>query len=236
MTVSGFDSWGWDGKMPEGYDYKYVGMNFSLFSQPFRKHSLFDTQWNAAKTLGLGRIPYCLWRYTINQENHAAWIADNLPKDLGFPVALDFEDRGAIKGLRSVERIAQWGRALHDALDGHIMIYTARWWWDSWIKPYDNAFSRHGWSPYDYPLWEADPPPDSPIAGRWTKRAIRQVLLDWQAPGFNAKIDVNQMEEDFYNKYAGGGPPPSDPREEIEGELTGIAGALFKIRRLLEEI
>ena len=95
-----------------------------------------------------------------------------------------------------------------------VMCYSAKWWWDYWAKPY--VQSKHKF--YDRLLWEADPGPDTPEPGEWTKEklAMVQVRLDWNAPGFNARIDVDEISDEQYKKWLGEEPE----KVIIEGEFA----------------
>ncbi len=159
------------------------------------------------------RGPYALWRYRVNQEKHAQFVIDNLPLPRELPLALDFEDKFAIKGVRTVERIAKWGKTFEDA-DIDFVIYTGKWWWDDFVAPYHSYFERFGFDPYQYALWECDPEPDTalPGLGKWERMAVmRQIMLDVpNVPGFNASIDVNHANEEWYNSYISDNPLPPE--------------------------
>ena len=199
----GFDSWGAT-DFPQADEYLFAYFNFNNFTAPYTKHKYFDQQWRVAGDKGYLRGPYSMWRYYCDQTNNARWVIDGLPI-LELPLALDFEDKYAVKGIRTVEKIAQYGKTFTDhGID--IVNYTATWWWNTWVKPYDSYFAQFGWSPYDYPLWECDPPPDTVTPGRWTPDQIVMVQsrLDYAECGFNAKIDEDQATDVFYQKYKGG--------------------------------
>ena len=83
------------------------------------------------------------------------------------------------------------------------MIYSAGWWWDRWAKPY--VQDRHGF--YDKMLWEADPPPPTPI-GEWGEPDVKQVRLDIMVPGYNAAIDENEATDEWFNSYVAETPAP----------------------------
>ncbi len=215
MTTKGFDSWGAT-TFPDAGEYKFAYFNFTLFWPPHSIHKVFPQQMKLAKELGYLRGPYSMWRYYVNQEKHAQFVVDNLP-ERELPLALDFEDKWAIKGIRTVERIAKWGKAITDKVPD-VIIYTGKWWWDDFVAPYHSYFKSFGWSPYDYPLWECDPDPDTalPGLGKWEgKDIMRQIMLDVpNVPYFNATIDVNHADEAWYQSYVT--PYPPSQKTEIE--------------------
>jgi len=54
----------------------------------------------------------------------------------------------------------------------------------------------------DYPLWVANyTAAAQPLMPKgWDEWVMWQYIGDWSAPGFNAKIDVNQVNEEWYNE------------------------------------
>ena len=220
--VKGFDSRYWNGIMPPGYDYKYVGIKISggVDFVPVEPQK----QWRLAPDQGLKRLPFHYWRgknrvtyrgtdpkeWGKKQAHHFFETKMKWSNDIGeLPPCMDVEDKYSIKGLWVIDSMWAFLERTEQLWGKKPMIYTAGWWWNTWAAPYANYYST--WSPYDYDLWEADPPPDTPC-GEWEESMITQVVLDWSAPGFNAKIDVNHAQKEWYNKQVGesGEPPPND--------------------------
>ena len=208
--IQGIDSRYWNGVLPPGYPCKFAGIKISEGTRTDLDLSMPLLQWKRCPDQDISRLPFHFWRGSRVKDptEHGKAQANHFFKEkmkegynIGeLPPAIDVEDRWAQKGLRTVTNIKAcleetqrlWGRKP--------LIYTAGWWWDSWCKPYADYWAD--WSPYDYSLWEADPPPDTPC-GRWTKSCITQVQLDATVAGFNARIDVNLAEEAWYYKHTG---------------------------------
>lgn len=206
--IKGFDSWG-ALSFPEPTDYKFAYFNFNNFTAPATVHKYYKQQTTLAKQLGYLRGGYAMWRFNSDPVTNGQWVASNYQK-MELPLALDFEDKYATKGVRTVESIAKYGKAITDA-GVDVIIYTGKWWWDVWVAPYHSYFDTFGWSPYDYPLWECDPDPDTalPGLGKWAgKDVMRQRVLDWAAPGFDATIDVDYAHEAWFNQYTN----PTSPK------------------------
>lgn len=210
MTIIGFDSYATTTMPPPGNPFQFAYFNFNNFSNPLTKMIRFDQQVKLAQDLGYKVGGYAMWRHNVDPVAQADWIIRNY-KPLDLPLALDFEDKYAVKGVRMVEHISTYGKRLTDAgLD--VICYTATWWWNVWYAPYHNWLAQLSWSPYDYKLWECDPDPDTvtPGLGKWDGKVIGvQYLLDVPGVhGFNATIDYDKIvdEEWYYDKIGGGGP------------------------------
>lgn len=190
---------------PLNTEYEFMGIKISEatgggpYSQPL-------TQWQLAGDRGLARLPFHFWRGSwSNPEAHgieqAEWFFDTYSQHFGgaeLPPCIDCEDTYAPRGLYSVRDILACVKRTEELWGKKPLIYSAGWWWDSWIKPYtapDHEF-------YSYDLWEADPPPDTPI-GYWNKSVIIQTKLDFVKPGYNASIDENEADENWYTSQFG---------------------------------
>jgi len=228
MTVKGFDSWGAT-TFPDAGEYKFAYFNLTLFPWPYRIHKVFHQQWKLAKDLGYMRGPYSMWRYIVDQEKHAKFVIDSLPLPRELPLALDFEDKYAIKGVRTVERIARWCKVFVEH-DIDFIIYTGKWWWDEWVAPYHSYFERFGFDPYQYALWECDPAPDTalPGLGKWDRMAVmRQIMLDVpNVPGFNASIDVNHADDEWFLSYVD---PAPQPHPELVVQVFAPRGVRIEV-------
>ena len=204
---TGFDSRYWNGLMPDGYDYKFVGIKLSGGTSFVPKEP--KVQWVRSVDHNLARLPFHYWRGSRLQDptEHGIAQAEHFYKTMRtyfggdpgeLPPAIDCEDKHSRKGLATVTDIKACLIRTEELWGRRPMIYTAGHFWDSWCMPYADYWSD--WSPYDYDLWEADPPPDT-SCGKWDESVIIQVLLDWSAPGFNAGIDVNKMQQWFWDKH-----------------------------------
>jgi len=210
--IKGCDSYGAT-VFPEPGEFRFIYFNNSLFYPPMQTNKSFPVQWRRAMDLGYDRGMYHMWRYYVDPVDHANSILDRMRGDFGeLPVGLDFEDRYAVRGIRTVESIAKWGKVFTDA-GIPIIIYTGTWWWDVWVTPYDSYFDQFGWSPYDYALWECDPDPDTvlPGGGKWEgKDVMRQYRLDTAYPGFNASIDIDYAKKEWYDRVRAKEEPIND--------------------------
>ena len=196
--IQGFDSRWWNGVIPEGYDYKFAYMKATEgddFSSPE-----FPMQWAALQSYGLPKGAFCFHRQNCSVSGLASRFYGHVAATGHFgalPPVLDFEDTRARPSLALVEHMNDCLKAVEDKFGRACMIYSAKWWWDRWAKPY--VQDHHLF--YERELWEADPPPDTPSPGEWGKPAVVQVKLDWSAPGWNAAIDVNETTQEWLDKY-----------------------------------
>ncbi len=230
----GLDSRYWDGVLPAGYDdgyFKYAGIKISQGTKDNLDLSAPKKQWALAPAQGLDRLPFHFWKGSTlgNPEQHGIAQAEfffemmvKLDPNLGeLPPCVDAEDKWARKGRNTLIDICACAKRTKELWGKHPLIYTARWWWDSWVTPWDN-YDRSKYDPYIYDLWEADPPPDTKEPGDWELQedqpVIIQVQLDVAYPGFNAKIDVDWADPNWYDKQVGT-TPPQPPAEKTEVEV-----------------
>ncbi len=208
-AIKGFDSRYWNGHLPTGYDYEFYiakATQDDLFVSPE-----FRGQWESAGQLGLKQGMYHYWRHFSGPQGQAG-LYKSVSDDVGgpgyFPPILDIEDPRADKSLATAHKAWNCLDAMEQLFGEEVLVYTANWWWQSWIEPFIS--DSHPF--YDRKLWEADPPPPTRIAWPDDKIVIIQEILDWHAPGFNAGIDQNIVnDEDWYNSLGGiQVPPPED--------------------------
>ncbi len=215
--IQGFDSRWWNGILPAGYDYRFyiAKLNEGEWTSP-----QFPIQYRAANQLGLLRSAFNFHRYASDAVKSAKAYHDGIIANGGYgkiPPVLDCEDTRAPRGLKLVEHMWTELQEMEQLAGQEVMVYSAKWWWDYWAKPY--VKSQHDF--YSRPLWEADPAPDTPEPGEWTKEelAMVQVRLGWNAPGFNAAIDVDEISDEQYTKWVG------DEPETFKAELDIPKGA-----------
>lgn len=199
----GYDSWGHLGPVVNP-KYKFVGLCFNNFSRPLEKHPLFDDQLAFAREQDLLVIAYVMWRgpNIISPETLAQWLLANLPEKV--LVAADYEDRWSVRGTQAVLSIRKFGHLMMNA-GKYDMSYTAPWWWDDFITPYDSWFTRGVsdtpvWDPYEYPLWLCDPAPFGRNPGDWDKWVVRQNAINIKDPEFNAAVDYDEMTDEYYEE------------------------------------
>lgn len=208
--ILGFDS-RYTTTIPEDTEYQFAGIKISeaVGGGPYTQPKI---QWQLATDMRLHKMPFHFWRgsRTEHEQNgidQAEWFRDVYEEHFGsiseadLPPVIDCEDVYANAGLSSLRDIVAclkrtedlWGIPRYSAL-----LYSAGWWWDTWIKPYTDPHSEI----YKWKLWEADPPPETPI-GYWAveNSKIVQRILDFVKDGFNASIDENIVtDNDWYNK------------------------------------
>lgn len=200
----GFDSRDWDGAFPAGHDkYKFF---FGKITEGDYLPSMgrFERQLFACRTLGL---PISGWHFhrgyasAKEQSDIFEEWATNYGLPEIFPLILDLEDTWSTPSLRLVNNMWETLKYIEDWA-GEVWVYTAKWYWDR-IEPYIQG--HHDF--YSHALWESDPDPDTPEPGEWTKEDIVciQKRLDFKPIGFNAKIDEDEMPDEIFNQYAGGG-------------------------------
>lgn len=215
MTVLGFDS-RYTETIPSDTEYEFAGIKISdgagggPYTQPL-------IQWERAGELGLDRLPFHYWRGPglddpeRDGEEQARWFRklyeDHFlphgPAEL--PPVLDAEDRFSRPGSRALRSLMSFLDHTESLWGRKPLFYSAGWFFDHHIKPYTTPAHRI----YTYELWEADPPPDTPI-GFWaeSESVIKQVRLDFPKEGFTAQIDENEAQDEWYAGATGGGSEP----------------------------
>ena len=222
MSIKGFDSRYWDGHLPPGYDFKFYiakATQDTVFVSPE-----FKGQWESAGRLGLNQGMYHYWRHFADPQGQAKNYKD-VSDEVGgpgyFPPIVDVEDPRAAKSLATANHAWNTVEAVEQKFGEEAVIYTANWWWQSWIEPF--IPDSHPF--YTRKLWEADPPPPTRIAWPDDMIVMVQEILDWRAPGFNAGIDVNVITDlAWYNGLSGDEPSPP-PGEEP----TVLQPGLYKV-------
>jgi hypothetical protein len=142
------------------------------------------------------------WRYTpagnASQQDQAAWFLSHLAKypDAVLPPVHDFEDKAGVKGKATGDRIQAYGYAFEQERKT-TMVYTAPHFWNYWV----GAYEFKSWNPYSKELWEADPPPDTPLPGKWKDYSVIQYKLDIAYPGFKCGIDLDYARNAWWDKY-----------------------------------
>ena len=219
--IKGFDSRYWNGHLPVGYDFDFyiakATQNNAFVSPEFR------SQWESAKQLGLNVGMYHYWQVWAPARGQADLykrISDEVGGPGYFPPILDIEDPRSEKARSTADKAWDTLDAMEQMFGEEVVVYTANWWWQSWIEPFIS--DSHPF--YDRKLWEADPPPPTRIAWPNDKIVIVQNVLDWNAPGFNAGIDVNVItDEDWYNGLGGVAVPPDND------EYVVLKPGLYKV-------
>ena len=226
LTVKGFDSRDWSGVMPPGTGFRFFGGKLTeadYLPSPGR----FERQLNSCKQLGL---PVMAWHFHRGYTDPAVQVTTykremlklGLPNKL--PAVLDLEDHLSTPSLRFVNNMYDTLRLMEDEF-GEVLVYTAKWAFDRWM-PF--VQSQHDF--WSRPLWESDPDPDTVEPGHWTKDDIRvlQKRLDFTPPGFNAKIDEDWADEQWFLAHTGPS-VPTPPQSTFEITLRVPAGVKVNI-------
>lgn len=219
----GFDSRWWKGIMPADSPYLF-GYCKATEGDGFTSQQ-FGLQMLALQHYGKLKGAFHFHRQASNTTvavTRFHTVVSSLDVPVELPPVCDFEDTRATPSLKLVDHMWAHVQEIEQKFGQECMIYSAGWWWDRWVKPY--VQSRHKF--YEKMLWEADPPPPTPI-GEWGEPDVRQVRLDIMVPGFNAAIDENEATDLWFNSYT---QPLSDKTEvevkyktaEATIKLTGV--------------
>lgn len=222
----GFDS-RFTTTIPENTEYEFAGIKISeaVRGGPYTQPLI---QWNLATELGLDKLPFHFWRGSNDDPKQdgieqAEWFYSVYEQHFKpvssaeLPPVIDCEDKYALKGLRSLNNILYCLKRTEELWGRRPLVYSAGWWWDDYIKPYTTRTNLI----YTYDLWEADPPPDTPI-GYWNESVITQVRLDFMKEGFTASIDENEALEEWYREQ-------TDEKDNTKERLTQIRNELTEI-------
>ena len=225
--IKGLDSRYWNGILPPDYeDFKFAGIKISQgTSHAGIDYTMPRKQWKLCPEQNLNRLPFHFWKGSRTQDPKQHGIAQaeffyetvmSLNQGMGeLPPAIDCEDTWAYKGLRSLVDIYECCKRTKELWNKPPIIYTASWWWNQCITPYDDYDGGKYRDIYSYKLWEADPPPDTPEPGDWTKDdlAVIQVELDASYPGFSASIDIDWAIKEWYDEQI---TPPNGEKSIVD--------------------
>ena len=197
-----FDSRWWNGILPpEGR--KYSGY-IAKATQGEWTTPQFPVQYRSAEQLfGEARGAYCFHRTVYDPVASAKHYHQAILSVGGYgalPPILDLEDTRAPANLQSVDHMWTQLQEMEQLAGQEVLCYSAQWIWARWA-PY--VQSRHGF--YDRMLWESDPEPDTREPGDWTKDklAIIQTRLDFNPGSFNAVIDENSVNTEWWARRVG---------------------------------
>jgi hypothetical protein len=220
--VLGIDSYGWNGAtLPDSASkirFVYVLNNDPYNSLWTLKHR--DAQINAAIAQGKHVGVFSIWRSVPDAQKQVDDFLESIEpiKDsLTMPHVKDCEDRHAPVTLQTAMKLRNYFLKMFDA-----NTYTAPWWWDKWIKPFDqypvSDEEDLGDALYNDDLWVCDPPPDDlHLPGRWAEAVMRQKYIDLPGvEGMNASVDIDLMPQSEWDRLF---PKPPNPylRKLIEG-------------------
>lgn len=232
FSIKMIDARGWDGSAyPDSYGVSIVGIKLSEDDKFVPSNA--KTCMDGAKAHGYDAVVFHFAVAPTSSQDPFEWGKAQARHfyntwksvDNGVKVypAIDIEEMYSwtLEGVRAVqcyktlveETERLWGVAP--------LIYSARWYWETHITPYIG-----NWKPWEHNLlWEADPDPDTQEPGGWGKNTevIVQYLLDAKIPGKSFNVDLNRVDEDWYNKTFKNVevPPPSSNPAHITLHITG---------------
>lgn len=212
MTIrEGFDKRHWNGLLTEdnAKHFKFVGIKVSQgLSWNPADRAVLQKQWKRAyRVYGLLRLPFHyllspvigqdakLYGELQAQNFYNTMKNENLPEYTGWgelPPGIDVENRfvGMAGGKKRAQNLKACLEETEILWDRVPMIYTATWYWDKYIHPWFVEIVPEYWKKYE--LWEADPLPDTKIAGWGNSNSIQQIALDVPYPGFAGNVDINE--------------------------------------------
>ena len=237
--IQGFDDRSWNGFLtPEQAKlWAFVGIKVSQGRNwnPSDRATL-QRQWQRAKeNYNLMRLPFHYWLPGVlgqNGKQYGEFQADNFrdsmnkwnnPAVLGYgelPPCIDVESR--FVGMASAKSRALNLKACLDQTEVRWsrvpIIYTATWYWDSLMHPEFVKLVPEYWLKYD--LWEADPLPNTKIAGWGDDNSIQQYKLGIDLPNYGSgDIDLNETTQEWVSSVYNPIPIPDNCDEEISEAL-----------------
>jgi hypothetical protein len=247
MILNGFDSRYWDGILPPEYldhfSYYFQKTSQGVGWEPSEGWTQLQLNWKRVKEVY--RLPRGPYHYTIMPYHDQNMIqrAEIQADDFLRVIDERFQgDQGELPPVIDLENVHEWMALEEDlalfvrALLGRTaeifnkapMVYTATWFWDLYIAPYVGD-----WEYYEeYELWEADPPPDTPIAGWVDGGDVVQVALSKSIPGFNTVVDLNETTQEWLNSHIGTPTPPEPPDCDYmyDQALDDVIAAIEELR------
>lgn len=242
IIVQGFDDRNWNGFLTaeQAKLWKLIGIKVSQGrSWNPRDRAVLQRQWTRAnRVYGLLRIPF---HYSLSPPigTDPEWYGEaqalnfrnsmktwNNPEKYGWgelPPCIDVENRFVgMAGPVSRAKCLQINLEKTEELWGRVpLIYTATWYWDTYMhKEFVKLVPKY-WEKYD--LWEADPAPDTKIAGWGDENSVQQYKLDVPYPGYQSGgLDLDETTQAWINRRleVPVPPPPSDCSEEIEKAIV----------------
>lgn len=238
--LEGFDDRDWNGVLsPElAKRFKLVGIKVSQGRawEP-RDRAVLQRQWKRANSIyGLLRLPFhYLLSPVLGQDAklygklqalnfHTTMKVKNKADVLGWgelPPFIDVENRfvgmaGAVARAKNLKACLEETILLWDRTPG---IYTATWYWDRYMHTEFVKLVPKYWEIYD--LWEADPPPETYIAGWGDTNSIQQIKLDGYLAGYGSGgIDLDETTQAWIDKVTGGVIIPTDCNDEVSAALA----------------
>lgn len=217
--VLGFDSRYWNGVFPQGYDYEFV------YSKATEGESFVANTFRDQWLTHLKKGAYHFWRHNADPASQARHFY-NTVYNTGYlgelPPVVDFEDGMAQRSVAMVLNIKECLYEVETLFGTRPMIYTAGWWWDQYVYPYQGTQSFD-----DYELWVAhynEHIAQPRLPQGFTHWEVWQYIGDWSAPDFNAGIDVNRAKPEWYARHVDG-----EQTAAVSQKLRDVAGRLIDI-------
>lgn len=239
--VEGFDDRDWNGYLSPALakHFKLIGVKVSQGRvwNP-KDRAVLQKQWRRAKVYDLLRIPFHYWLpgligtdsvlYGKNQAKnfHDSMIKWNDPASFGWgelPPCIDVESlfvgmAGPKNRALCLLSCLKWTEDLWQRIP---MIYTATWYWDRYMHTEFVKLVPEYWKIYD--LWEADPLPDTDIAGWGKTNSVQQMKLDVAYPGYGSNgLDLDETTQAWIDSRTQSVPIPipDDCEDKINTALV----------------
>jgi len=205
MTVLGIDSRYNTRTPPPQYKYVY----HKLTEHRSFVNEIADEQQAMAIAANLPMGWYHFWRAWADPVEQIKWLSDN---EFNRPqtqlrTVLDFEDTYAPKGGATPGLVMKAIEAFEYVYGYKPIIYSAPWWWNVWVGSVisvEKINARPLWPAH----WTAASAPT--LATNWKNWVLWQYAGDLSLTGFNAKVDLNRMKQEWYDQETAPPPPPPD--------------------------
>lgn len=244
--LEGFDDRDWNGILTPALaeHFKFIGIKASQGRvwNP-KDRAVLQRQWKRAnKHYGLLRIPFHFWLpglittdpilYGKNQAGnfHGSMLKWNDPAVTGWgelPPFIDAECRfvgmaGPKNRALNLKSCLDWTEDYWNRIPG---IYTATWYWDTYMHKEFVKLVPEYWLKYD--LWEADPLPNTRIAGWGDSNSVQQMKLDKPYPGYIGELDLDETTQAWIDSRTKK-PLPPPPPSNCDGEVNLVLDAVIQ--------
>jgi lysozyme len=198
--IKGLDVSHWQGdinwdEVPPEYRFVYMKSSESNWYKDNKFIQNFDL------SAGRDRAPYHFWRMNGDPVGQAKFWRDVVGDRIGeWGPVVDLEDTNAIKGSQCRVEVETFLDQVVEEFGG-LVIYSAAWWWDSWIlAPIANEY---GLIVANYKTVYPWSQPYMPKTGGWTDWLMWQHSSKGSVSGITGNVDLNLFngENAAYNQY-----------------------------------
>ena len=190
---------------------------------------MFALNWAAAGDQGIKRGAYHFWRAAYDAEAQANHFFNTVVQtgDLGeLPPVIDIEDTYAAKQSTTPGKIIDIEEYVEDRFGQKPIIYTACWYWDTWVRSYalgDNPL----WTAHYKAQWLGNPC----VPMGWDDWQIWQYSSHGRIPGIGGNVDWNVAKDEWFAQFD----EPSNGENYAE-DLHLIANDLAEISHDIRDI